>query len=62
MEPQEFNNYVEVDEGNNGAVAKLTDQEIVSEIKSVNEQDNSEIESESEPETKVADVCTVQAL
>ena len=61
MELPDFSNYVGVDEGDIEVVAELADKEIVSEIKSTNEQDDLEIESESELETEVADVSAVRA-
>ena len=60
MELPDFKNYVEVDKGDIEVVAELVHQEIVLEVKSVNKQDDLEIESKSEPETEVAGVSTVQ--
>ena len=61
MELPDFSNYVEVHEGNTEVVAELTDQEIVSEVKSMNKEDDPQIESKSEPEIEVADISAVQA-
>ena len=60
MELPDFKNYVEVDKGDIEVVVELVHQEIVLEVKSVNKQDDLEIESKFEPETEVAGVSTVQ--
>ena len=56
----DYSNYVVVDEIDTEVVAGLTDQKIVSDVKSMSEQDNPKIESESESETEVADGSMVE--
>ena len=60
IELPSFSNYVEADDNDTEVAAELTDHKIVSKVKSIDEQDHQQIESESEPKTEMAGVSTVQ--